>query len=187
MTGAEETTAVVAGAGEHVHQARRRDAPEDALRHGTSQHAASSGARGHTPHRGPTIGSSSAASEQSTQQSWLLLLHLRGGLGQVLGVLQPIVYAVLVDVREALALLPRRLDQSLAELHALLGRQVREDLLGRLLVYVGRWVRGHLLVAEGRFLLGDRPRSLPEAVDEVLVIALRIAERIVSGIHNRTS
>jgi hypothetical protein len=114
-------------------------------------------------------------------------LDPRGGLGQVIGVLHPIIYAVLIDVREALALLPCRLDQSLAKLHALLGRQLREDLLSRLLVYVGWEVRGHLLVAGSSFLVGDRPRTLPEAVDEVLVIALRTARWLVSGIHNRAS
>jgi hypothetical protein len=101
------------------------------------------------------------------------MLDPRGGLGQVIGVLHPIVYAVLIDVGEALALLPCRLDQGLAKLHALIGRQLREDLLSRSLVYVRREVRGHLLVAGCRFLVGDRPRSLPETVDEVLVIALR--------------
>jgi hypothetical protein len=41
-----------------------------------------------------------------------------------------------------------------------------------LLVYVRREVRGNPLIAGSSFLLRDRPRSLPEAVDEVLVIAL---------------
>jgi len=99
-------------------------------------------------------------------------LDPRGGLGQVIGVLHPIIYAVPIDVREALALLPCRLDQGLTKLHALLGRQLREDLLSRLLVYVRREVRGNPLIAGSSFLLRDRPRSLPEAVDEVLVIAL---------------
>jgi hypothetical protein len=61
-----------------------------------------------------------AASEQPAQQPWLLLLHLHGGLGQVIGVLHPIVYAVPIDVRDALVLLACRLDQSLAEVHVLL-------------------------------------------------------------------
>ena len=54
-----------------------------------------------------------------------------------LGVLQPIIYASPIHVREALALLARLLDQLLTELHALLRGQLREDVLGRLLVYVG--------------------------------------------------
>jgi hypothetical protein len=49
-------------------------------------------------------------------------LDPRGGLGQVIGVLHPIVYTVLIDVSEALVLLPCRLDQGLTKLHALLGR-----------------------------------------------------------------
>jgi hypothetical protein len=37
---AEEAAGVVIGAGKHVHQARPRDAPEDALGRGAAQHAA---------------------------------------------------------------------------------------------------------------------------------------------------
>jgi hypothetical protein len=41
-------------------------------------------------------------------------------------------------------------------LDALLRRQLREDFLGRLLVYVGWEVRGHLLISGSLLLIGDR-------------------------------
>src|SRR3712207_8570699 len=100
--------------------------------------------------RSPTAGGGSAPSEQLSEQALPILLHPRGGLRQVVGVLQAVVYAVLVDVGKALTLLASRLDQGLAELHALLGRELGEDFLGGPLVDVGRKVRGHLLVAGSR-------------------------------------
>src|SRR3712207_3422203 len=133
--------------------------------------------------RSPTAGGGSAPSEQLSEQARPILLHPRGGLRQVVGVLQAVVYAVLVDVGEALALLPGGLDQGLAELHALLGRELGEDFLGGPLVDVGREVRGHLLVAGSRLLLGDRPRALPEALKVVLVVPTRRVEGIVVGLH----
>jgi hypothetical protein len=66
-------------------------------------------------------------------------------------------------------------------LHALLRRQLREDFLGRLLVYVGWEVQGHLLISGSRLLIGDRQGSLPEAVDEVLVVLARGAKGLGVG------
>jgi hypothetical protein len=105
----------------------------------------------------------------------------------VVGVLQPIIYAVLVNVGEALTLLARRLDQNLAKLQALLGRQLREDFLCGLLVHVGWEVGGYLLIARSRLLVGDRLRSLPEVIDEVLVVLTRSAEGVALGLHVVTS
>jgi hypothetical protein len=70
-----------------------------------------------------------APAEQLAQQPRLLLLHSCGHLNQVVGVLQPVVYAVLVDVGEALTLPSRRLDEGLTELHALLGSELGEAFL----------------------------------------------------------
>ena len=111
------------------------------------------------------------------------MVHLGRLLREEVGILQPVVYAVPIDVREALALLACLLDQLLTELHALLGRQLGEDVLGRLLVDVGGKLRGHLLVAGSCFLIGDRLRSLPEVLDKVLMILLLGAtKRVVLGV-----
>lgn len=75
-----------------------------------------------------------------------------------------------------MALLLGRLDQLLAELHALLGRHLGEDALCRLLVVVGGQVRGDLLVALRCLPIRDRPRSLLIAIGEVLVAFLEPAE-----------
>lgn len=114
-------------------------------------------------------------------------MHLGRLLCEEVGVLQAVVYAVLVDIREAHALLASRLDQLLAELHALLGRELREDVLGRLLVHIGGKLRGNLLVASRRLLIRNRLRSLLEAVDKVLVVLLRTTERVVCPIYTLIS
>jgi hypothetical protein len=102
---------------------------------------------------------------------------------QVLGVLQAVVYAVLVHVGEVEAILFGRPDQLPPELCPLLGRHLREDVLGRLLVDVWRKVRGHLLVACRRLLSRYRPRPLLVAIHEVLVLLLRTAEQPLSEVH----
>ncbi len=70
------------------------------------------------------------------EQARLLLVHLGGLLREEVGVLQPIIHAIPIHFREALAVLAHLLDQLLTELHALLRGQLREDVLNRLLVYV---------------------------------------------------
>ncbi len=77
-----------------------------------------------------------APPEQVTQDAGLLLLQLAGRPGQVGGILESVVDPISIEVRDVVALLPRLLLQVLAELQALLGRQPRERLLGRLLVHL---------------------------------------------------
>ena len=103
-------------------------------------------------------------------------MQLGGRPRQVLGVLQAVVYAILIHVGEAVPLLPGRLNQLLTELHALLWRHLREDVLGRLLVDVGGKVRSHLTVAIRRLLVRDRPGALLITLDEFLVVSLRATE-----------
>jgi hypothetical protein len=61
--------------------------------------------------------------------------------------------------------------------------QQRKDVLRRLLVDLRGELGGHLLVAGCRLPFRDRLRSLPETVDEVLVVLLRTTERGVGAIY----
>ena len=124
------------------------------------------------------------AAEEPSEKARLLLVHLGRLVRQEVGVLQPVVYPVAVDVREVLAPPAGGLDQLLAELHALLGRQLREDVLGGLAVHVGGELRGDLFVARRRLLIGDRLRPLPEAIQVVVVVLLlRPAERVAPRVR----
>ena len=171
------------GAGQHVHQAGGHDAAEHALRHRATQHAAHAAARGDATRGYLTARGGPASAQQPAEQARLLLLDLGRLLGEKVGVLQAVVYTVLVDVGEALALLAGGLDQGLPQLHALLRRQLGEDVLCRLLVDLGGKLRGDLLVAGRRLLPGYRLRALAVTVDEVLLVSRRVPERVVPLIH----
>jgi hypothetical protein len=80
--------------------------------------------------------SATTAAEELAQQTRLLLVRPARRLGQVVGVLQPVVYAVLVEVDETVALSLCLLAQVPPELHPLLGRHASEGLLGCLQVFV---------------------------------------------------
>src|SRR5215207_2955642 len=159
------------GTGKHVHQTGRGDAAEDALGHRAAEHAARTAGR-HAPADGRcSAGSGTASAQQPAEQARLLLLDVGRLLGEEVGVLQAVVYAVLVDVREALALLASGLDQGLPQLHALLGRQLGDDLLSRLLVNLREKLGGYLLVAGLRLLPGDRLRTLTVPLYEVPLVS----------------
>ncbi|QIN77819.1 hypothetical protein GBA65_04010 [Rubrobacter marinus] len=144
----------------------------------------------HAPRRPAAAAAAGQAAEQAAQEARLLLLHPRRRLGQVRRVLHAVVDAVAVGVREAHPLLARGLHELLAELHPLLGRHVREDVLRRLLKDLRRKLRRHLPVTGLRLLRREAGRALLlEAVEKLLLVLRQVAHlatRIVSGIHKRT-
>src|SRR5215210_4724413 len=127
--------------------------------------------------------SATTAAEELAQQTRLLLVRQARRLGQVVGVLQPVVYAILVEVDEVVALPLCLLAQVPPELHPLLGRHAGEGLLGRLQVIVRGELRGHLAVAVRRLLLRDSLRALLVAVDEVFDVPLHFVGRGIAGVH----
>ena len=72
---------------QHTREAVRRNAAQDSFRQRATQHATTSSTTTRMP---------STAAEQLTKQAGLLLMCLSRRSSQVVGVLQPVVYAVLV-------------------------------------------------------------------------------------------
>jgi hypothetical protein len=79
---------------------RRRDAPEDTLAMGCHIHPRHR--RGHALARGAALPGQARVRQQLAEQARLLLLNIGRLLGEKVGVLQAVVYAVLIDVGEAL-------------------------------------------------------------------------------------
>jgi len=156
----------------HCH---RSDAAERRLRQRITQQLT---------HAAPT-----PATAQRGKAAGLLLPHPRGDPCQRAGIiLDAVIDAILVEVREIQILLPRPLSKQLSELPALLGRHAGEGGLGRLFVRIVGELRGDLLVTIQGLVVGDtRPwPSLVVSVDEVsiLVALLATGEQILEQAHH---
>ena len=96
-------------AAQQAREAVRCDAAQNSLRERVAQHAAARAAVHMSSARRPSARRPSPAAEQLAQQARLLLMRLGRRPRQVVGVLQAVVYTVLVQVDEVVALLLRLL------------------------------------------------------------------------------